>query len=195
MRVSKDQENQYIQVVRRLLVAKPNMTVVELQRQLERNGMKFVWRYVDKLRRKARERNRQKVKTIVKEAVVGEYLSMMEELQTTTWTIIMDQGISPATRISAIRTAMQLGEKALNVLFDTEILERHLGTLTVQNEEGKITPLPAGMAEGFLKSWKVGHFSTKRKKRKRKRYLNRKSAQAEGPVVVRKAEHDDDLGR
>ena len=155
---SKDLEDRFLQMVQRLLVANPNMPATEMVRQLERNQVKLDWRYVSKLIAKVRSRNRYAVKAVVRETVIGQFLALNRELQTTTWTLIMDQSISPATRLGAIRTAMQLGEKLLNMLFDTKVLERDLGTLTVKNESGKVTPLPAGYAEGWLrvvKGWNL----------------------------------------
>lgn len=132
MRFSKDAELTYVAVVRRLLAAKPDMTVVDMQKQLERNNMKFEWRYVAHLRDLAHRAIRRNLKGAGKYAVLGEFANRMAELNTVTWTIVMDGTQPPRTRLSAIREARLLSKALVDMLFDSGIIERKLGTIDVK---------------------------------------------------------------
>ena len=132
MKYSRDAELTYVAVVRRLLAAKPDMTVVDMQKQLERNNMKFEWRYVAHLAEVARRTIRRNLKGAGKYAVLGEFANRMAELNTVAWTIVMDGTQPPKTRLAAIREARQLSRALVDMLFDSGIIERKLGTVDVK---------------------------------------------------------------
>lgn len=118
--------------IRKLMVMRHDMPVLEMQRQLEDNNIRLDWHYIAKLREKViRERISRMDRKILDYALSGFEDSMLE-IVVQLWQIATSAKSKTGEKIYALAELRKTYDLAFDKLFDAGIFKRHLGRLDVR---------------------------------------------------------------
>jgi len=137
MRYSKERQQEHISQIRRILVVKPEASVLDIKEALakQRKSLKLDKDYINKLVNKIRKERAKRLDYYTINKVLAEFQDEVEELKRRLWAIIMSFEASERDKISAIRELRNSSKDLFDKMFDAGIFKRKLGELEV----GKLT--------------------------------------------------------
>jgi hypothetical protein len=128
MRFSKEQENKYLAIVRNTLRFKPDATLVELQRQLERTiKHEFTLGYISKLRKKVVGAQTHSLDNKTKKGVIAQFFDTTVGLRNSLLPIITDGDLEVGITMAAKRQYYDMLERSIRILLLSGVLDDEKG--------------------------------------------------------------------
>ena len=136
MIISKEKRKEYIAQIRRILVIKPNSSILEVKEALEkqRKPLKLDKDYINKLIRQIREERAKRLDNYTINVVLAKFQDEVEELKKRLWAILMDPLSSNRDKITAIKELRTSSKDLFDKMFDAGVFKRKLGEIEVGKE-------------------------------------------------------------
>ncbi|HOM27125.1 MAG TPA: hypothetical protein PKV21_06430 [bacterium] len=135
MRYSEERQQEHIRRIRRVLVMKPNASILDIQKELEKSKVPIHLNkdYINRLLRKIRKERIKRMDYYTINKVLAEFQDEIEELKRRLWIIIKDKDSSKKDKILAIKELRTSSNDLFDKMFDAGIFERKLGQLEIEN--------------------------------------------------------------
>jgi hypothetical protein len=133
MRYSKEQQKEHISQIRRILVVKPESSILSIREDLkkQRNSLSLNKDYINKLVNKIRKERAKRLDYYTVNTVLANFQDEVEELKKRLWSIIIDAESSQKDKIAAIRELRTSSKDLFDKMFDAGVFKRKLGELEV----------------------------------------------------------------
>ena len=131
MRVSKENENYYISLIRRLIVIDHRMTVRELREHLLENSVKLEDDYIYKLRNKIYRQRAMQADRVTLNMALGKFADALSETTKQAWQIAVDKTVDKRTRVAALKEVREAEKDLFDKLFDAGVFQRKLGEVNL----------------------------------------------------------------
>jgi hypothetical protein len=133
MRYSKEQQKEHISQIRRILVIKPDSSILSIQEDLkiQRNPLSLNKDYINKLVNRIRKERAKRLDYYTVNTVLANFQDEVEELKKRLWIIITDIESSQRDKIAAIRELRTSSKDLFDKMFDAGIFSRKLGELEI----------------------------------------------------------------
>ncbi len=133
MRKSHDQVRGYMSKIRRLMIIDSDMSAVEMQRQLEENGLHLDREYIGRLRDKIWRERSQKLNYHTLQKALSMFIDAMGENARMSWEIALSNISTRKEKLMALREIRAAHRDAFDKLFESGVFERQLGRLKTDN--------------------------------------------------------------
>jgi arginine repressor len=128
-----EKTKEFLSMIRQVLVNKPNVTNIQVQKALEDNGVRLNHQYIGKLVRKIRQERYTRFDNQTVKKVLAEFEDFIEDTSQKLLKVYSTSKLDMA-KIIALDTRVKHYNILLDKLFDAGVFERKLGTI-----EGKYT--------------------------------------------------------
>lgn len=128
-----EKTKEFLSMIRQVLVNKPNVTNIQIQKALEDNGVRLNHQYIGKLVRKIRQERYTRFDNQTVKKVLAEFEDFIEDTSQKLLKVYSSSKLDMA-KIIALDTRVKHYNILLDKLFDAGVFERKLGTV-----EGKYT--------------------------------------------------------
>ncbi|MDE2019411.1 MAG: hypothetical protein KGJ13_03620, partial [Patescibacteria group bacterium] len=126
---SKTQEEFFIQNIRRLVVIQHDMSLREMQRQLEENGIHLHVDYINRLRKRIfRERLTRVDRQLLNEELAA-FEDTLDETTKMAWQILFSNQATRKERIAAMKEIREARKDLFDKKFDAGVFDRKLGVV------------------------------------------------------------------
>ena len=140
---SKEKQQEHISQIRRILVMKPDATILGVQAllQKQRKPLKLDKNYINRLVNKIRKERAKRLDHYTVHKVLAEFQDEIGELKKRLWGILNNAGATPHEKISAVKELRSSSVDLFDKMFDAGVFEKKMGELrlglfdyTKQNE-------------------------------------------------------------
>lgn len=122
-------------LVRRVMVIKGHrVSVLEIQRQLEENGKRFDWHYINKLKKKIEAERIKRIDYTTKNEFYNQFADAMAESMQQAYAIIYSKTSRKGEIIAALKEVRETYIALFNAKADLGFFERNLGTVSFRPE-------------------------------------------------------------
>ncbi len=133
MPYSKERKQEHISQIRRVLVVKPESSILDVKESLEKQRipLKLDKDYINKLINKIRKEKAKRLDYYTINKVLAEFQDEVEELKRRLWFIIMNAETSERNKIAAIRELRTSSKDLFDKMFDAGVFNRKLGKIEI----------------------------------------------------------------
>ena len=133
MTYSKEQQQEHISQIRRILVIKPESTIREIRDALAgmKNPLNLDKDYINRLVNKIRGERARRLDFYTINKILVDFQDEIAELKKRLWIIITDPASSEKDKIAAIRELRTSSKELFDKMFDAGVFKRKLGELEV----------------------------------------------------------------
>lgn len=133
---SKEKQQEHISQIRRILVIKPDSTIMEVKEALanQRKPLNLDKDYINKLVNKIRKERAKRFDYYTVNKVLAGFQDEIDELKKRLWIIITDQTTTATEKTMAIRELRNSDKDLFDKMFDAGIFERKLGEMEIKGE-------------------------------------------------------------
>ncbi|MDD5689912.1 MAG: hypothetical protein PHQ76_06555, partial [Caldisericia bacterium] len=133
---SKERQQEHINQIRRVLVIKPDSSILEIKDALEKQRvpLKLDKNYINRLVNKIRKERAKRFDYYTVNKVLAGFQDEIEELKKRLWIIITDQTTTATEKTMAIRELRNSDKDLFDKMFDAGIFERKLGEMEIKGE-------------------------------------------------------------
>ncbi len=133
---SKERQQEYINQIRRILVIKPDSSIMEIKESLakQRKPLNLDKDYINKLVNKIRKERAKRLDYYTVNKVLAGFQDEVEELKKRLWVIITDQMTTTTEKIMAIKELRNSSKDLFDKMFDAGVFERKLGEMEIKGE-------------------------------------------------------------
>jgi len=132
MRFSKEKENEIKSMVRLLLVRQPNLSMLQVQDALAKQGLVFDRNYIGRVVKKIHDERSHRIDNQSLAREIAKFEDLYEALAHELWIMILDKTLKASERNGAIRTLIDAHKSIFDKKFDAGIFEKQLGKLKVE---------------------------------------------------------------
>ena len=160
MRLSKETQQGHISQIRRILVIKPESTILEVKDALmnQRNPLSLDKDYINKLINKIRRERIKRLDGYTVNVVLAKFQDEMEELKKRLWIIITEPMTEDKDKIAAIKEIRNSSKDLFDKMFDSGIFERKLGEIGIEDKSKTLNNLLKNadpkVKEEFIRTWR-----------------------------------------
>lgn len=131
MRYTKEQQQEYISQIRRVLVVKPESSILNIKEVLakQRKPLNLDKDYINKLVRIIRKERIGRLDRYTINVVLAKFQDEIEELKKRLWIIITSPEVVEKDKIAAIRELRNSSKDLFDKMFDAGVFSRKLGEL------------------------------------------------------------------
>ena len=135
MQISKEQRSEFKELIRRLKVMNPRISVLKVQDALKkRNPPIHLSRvYVNDLLKEIAKENAERYKNVTIDLVLSSFQDEVEELKGRLWEIINDRNSNYSEKINAIRELRNSSRDVFEKMFDAGVFDRNIGKIMINN--------------------------------------------------------------
>ncbi len=140
----KEKEQEFISMIRLLMVRHSDITVLKMTDALKQNGYQLNKDYVNKLMRKVRVERAHRIDTQSLSKEIAKFEDLVKALANELWKIILDKsrvengvaikGATHYDKTMAIKTLIDSYQKLFDKKFDAGIFEKQLGKLKAETK-------------------------------------------------------------
>ena len=153
---SKERNDEHSSLVRRILIRKPEISVMETKDAIKRaTGLELNKDYVHKMIKEILEERTKRYNNYTKSLAIAKYEDFIKDLDSVLYKIKDDKGSSNGEKIQAVRTLVENQRSIMNMLMDMGILERDLGRIKADVVD------VAGLAKILREANEDARFNTK----------------------------------
>ena len=133
MKYSKETEKEHISQIRRILVVKPEASILDTKEALskQRTPLNLDKDYINKLVNKIRKERSKRMDYYTVNKVLAEFQDEVEELKKRLWVIITDPDGIEKDRIAAIREIRTSSKDLFDKMFDAGVFKRKIGEVEI----------------------------------------------------------------
>ena len=133
---SKEKQQEHISQIRRILVMKPDITVLGTKELLSRQKkpLDLDKDYINKLINKIRKERAKRLDYYTVNKILAEFQDEVEELKKRLWIIINGSEVSHRDKVSAIKELRNSSKELFDKMFDAGVFARKLGELDLKKE-------------------------------------------------------------
>ena len=160
MRYTKERQLEHISQIRRILVIKPESTILEVKDALmnQRNPLSLDKDYINKLINKIRRERIKRLDGYTVNVVLAKFQDEMEELKKRLWIIITEPMTEDKDKIAAIKEIRNSSKDLFDKMFDSGIFERKLGEIGIEDKSKTLNNLLKNadpkVKEEFIRTWR-----------------------------------------
>lgn len=135
-RYSKEKEKQFLERIRSLIVKQSDLTILEVQAILEKDGrdpLHLDKNYINKLINKIRKGRAERMNHATVNYYLGKFEDEVDSVKKKLWAIIQNPETFNKDKISAIRELRNSSVDLFDKMFDAGVFEKKLGVLKVQD--------------------------------------------------------------
>ncbi len=129
MKKSKEQTNFYLANIRKLMVVQHDMSAPEMQKQLEKLGLRFDVKYIRRLKEKVLRERQYRADRMTLNSALASFQDVLSETSHIAWQIALSSQSSKRDRIAALKEIRESHRDVFDKLFDAGVFDRKLGTL------------------------------------------------------------------
>ena len=136
MKYSKEQQQEFISQIRRILVIKPESTIRGIRDTLagQKKPLSLDKDYINGLVNKIRKERAQRLDHYTINKVLAEFQDEVGELKKRLWIIITNPESSEKDKIAAIRELRTSSKDLFDKMFDAGLFSKKLGELTLESK-------------------------------------------------------------
>lgn len=136
---SKEKQKEHTSQIRRILVIKPDSTILGIQDTLmnKQKPLKLDKDYINRLVNKIRKERAKRLDNYTVNVVLAKFQDEVEELKRRLWIIITNQMSTERDRIAAIKELRQSSKDIFDKMFDAGIFTKKLGELVMDRKFSK----------------------------------------------------------
>jgi hypothetical protein len=124
MRVSDEQEEKYLAIIRSILRFKPDASLDEIKRNLDRTiKHAFTIDYISKLRKKVLRAQTHALDKKTKKGVMAEFFDISLGLRNQLLPMMTDNGVAPSVVLAAISKYFDIYERTVKILLISGVLD------------------------------------------------------------------------
>jgi len=160
MKYTKERQKEHMSQIRRILVIKPESTILEVRDTLARQvkPLKLDKDYINRIINKIRKERANRLDHYTINVVLAKFQDEMEELKRRLWIIITKGDSTEKDRIAAIRELRNSSKELFDKMFDAGIFERKLGQIGIEDKSKTLTNLLKNAEpktkEEFIRAWR-----------------------------------------
>jgi len=130
---SKERQQEHISQIRRILVIKPEASILDIRESLtkQRNPLNLDKDYINRLVNKIRGERAKRLDNYTVNKVLAEFQDEVEELKKRLWIIITNAESSERDKIAAIKELRNSSKDLFDKMFDAGIFKRKLGEIKI----------------------------------------------------------------
>ena len=131
MKYSKEQQQEHISQIRRVLVIKPEASILNIKETLasQRKSLDLDKDYINKLVNRIRKERAKRLDKYTINKVLAEFQDEVEELKKRLWIIITNAEGSEKDKIAAIRELRTSSKELFDKMFDAGVFKRKIGEI------------------------------------------------------------------
>lgn len=152
-KVSSEQKNMHRARVRALLAIDHNMSLREMQVQLERSGMKFALDYISKHREAIFKEHVTRIDRKTLNSALAVVEDTLGETVRIAWRVALNEQAKPRERMRAIAEIRKAHVDMFNLMFDAGIFQRQLGTMEHEIRNAPLKPEKKAEVTKVLQLW------------------------------------------
>ena len=160
MKYTKERQKEHMSQIRRILVIKPESTILEVRDTLARQikPLKLDKDYINRIINKIRKERANRLDHYTINVVLAKFQDEMEELKRRLWIIITKGESTEKDKIAAIRELRNSSKELFDKMFDAGIFERKLGEIGIEDKSKTLTNLlkdaEPKTKEEFIRAWR-----------------------------------------
>ena len=160
MKYTKERQKEHMSQIRRILVIKPESTILEVRDTLVRQvkPLKLDKDYINRIINKIRKERANRLDHYTINVVLAKFQDEMEELKRRLWIIITKGESTEKDRIAAIKELRNSSKELFDKMFDAGIFERKLGEIGIEDKSKTLTNLlkdaEPKTKEEFIRAWR-----------------------------------------
>ncbi len=160
MKYTKERQKEHMSQIRRILVIKPESTILEVRDTLARQvkPLKLDKDYINRIINKIRKERANRLDHYTINVVLAKFQDEMEELKRRLWIIITKGESTEKDRIAAIKELRNSSKELFDKMFDAGIFERKLGEIGIEDKSKTLTNLLKNAEpktkEEFIRAWR-----------------------------------------
>jgi len=160
MKYTKERQKEHMSQIRRILVIKPESTILEVRDTLVRQvkPLKLDKDYINRIINKIRKERANRLDHYTINVVLAKFQDEMEELKRRLWIIITKGESTEKDRIAAIKELRNSSKELFDKMFDAGIFERKLGEIGIEDKSKTLTNLLKNAEpktkEEFIRAWR-----------------------------------------
>lgn len=135
MAYSKEEREEFKEIVRRIKVMNPKMGVGKIREVLlkRKPPLSLSVKFLNSLVKEIAKENAERYRNTTIEIVLGKYQDEIEELKNRLWAIINNKLTTNSEKIAAIRELRNSSSDLFEKMFDAGVFERELGKIKIDN--------------------------------------------------------------
>lgn len=137
-RYTKEQMDNHLAQVRRLLVINPDLSCREIREHLmsrKDNPIKLTPDYIRKMKNEVIDSRNKRYDSYTVDNVLAKFQDELEEMKKILWSIIMNQLSTPAERVRALRELRNNSDNFFERMFNAGIFEKKLGIMDINEQK------------------------------------------------------------
>jgi hypothetical protein len=136
MRYTKERQKEHISAIRRVLVIKPESSILGIKEALlkRKKPLKLDKDYINKMVRKIRAERSQRLDRYTINKTLAGFQDEINELKNRLWRIIITPETSERDKISAIKELRNSSIGLFDKMFESGVFEKKLGELNVSDK-------------------------------------------------------------
>lgn len=160
MRYSKEKQQEHISQIRRILVIKPDSSILNIREALakQRKSLNLDKDYINKLVNKIRKERAKRLDHYTINKILAEFQDEIGELKRRLWIIIINPDNPDKDKIAAIRELRTSSKDLFDKMFDAGIFKRKLGELEIEDKSKTLTNLLKNadpkIKKEFIRTWR-----------------------------------------
>ena len=160
MKYTKERQKEHMSQIRRILVIKPESTILEVRDTLARQikPLKLDKDYINRIINKIRKERANRLDHYTINVVLAKFQDEMEELKRRLWIIITKGESTEKDKIAAIKELRNSSKELFDKMFDAGIFERKLGEIGIEDKSKTLTNLLKNAEpktkEEFIRAWR-----------------------------------------
>ncbi len=128
MKKSREQVSLYTANIRKLMVVQHDMPVVEMQKQLEKLGLRLDVHYIARLRDKILGERAKRADRMALNSALAAFQDVLTETTHMAWQIALSPQSTKRERLAALKEIREAHKDVFDKLFDAGVFNRKLGT-------------------------------------------------------------------
>lgn len=135
MQYSKERQKEHISHIRRILVVKPDSSILQVRDLLKKQKIPLSLDkdYINKLVNKIRNERAERINYYTLNKKIAEFEDKLNESDLRLWAIINSSNSTNIERISALREIRQNNKEMFDKMFDAGTFEKQLGKVKVES--------------------------------------------------------------
>ncbi len=129
MKKSHEQANLYMASIRKLMVVQHDMPTLEMQKQLEKLGIRLHVEYIRRLREKILRERSVRADRMALNTALAAFQDVLGETTHMAWQIALSPQSTKRERLAALKEIREAHKDVFDKLFDAGVFERKLGTI------------------------------------------------------------------
>jgi hypothetical protein len=137
--ISKEHEMEYRARIRRLMVVQHSISLRDIQKKLDTDGLHLDLHYIGKLRNKIVAERARRIDRYTLNSALSAFEDIMTQVMETGWEIAMDKRNEGRDRAAGLEIVRKASNDAFDKLFDAGVFDRKLGTVGVEFRNKPLT--------------------------------------------------------